>query len=264
MGPRMECGFCEGPFKEHWLNTRVHSQWPQFLSLHPSLLSQLPTFSSLWASCHAIWDFLKTESTLSQVLLLIKLCRQCFQHSLTMLSHFLSTTLVNDVVPTCQWHCLNSCQWRCPNSSMTLTQFFSMTLSQLLSMMLSQLVIDVVPTLVIDVVPTLVIDVVPTLFNDVVPTWNYIIHPSFKIALFHWDHSPVGISHNLGYPYHTCPMGDYSYYAYSLGDYPYHIFPWVLSISHLSQGGLSTPRFSHKGLSKPLTTTGSFAWWGEN
>ena len=104
MGPRMECGFCEGPFKEHWLNTRVHSQWPQFLSLHPSLLSQLPTFSSLWASCHAIWDFFKTESTLShtrehsvtlatlsQVLLLIKLCRQCFQHSLTMLSRFLST-----------------------------------------------------------------------------------------------------------------------------------------------------------------------------
>ena len=104
MGPRMECGFCEGPFKEHWLNTRVHSQWPQFLSLHPSLLSQLPTFSSLWASYHAIWDFLKTESTLSharehsetlatlsQVLLLIKLCRQCFQHSLTMLSRFLST-----------------------------------------------------------------------------------------------------------------------------------------------------------------------------
>ena len=98
-----------------------------------------------------------------------------------------------------------------------------------------------------------------SVWKRTIGTWN-LLYPSFIIALFHWDHCPLGtsqttivpkgtihttlvqwvllklsiphLSHgqlstpylacSMGdYPYHTCPKGDYSDHTYPMGDYPY-------------------------------------------
>ena len=92
-----------------------------------------------------------------------------------------------------------------------------------------------------------------SVWKRTIGTWN-LLYPSFIIALFHWDHCPLGTSqttivpkgtihttlvqwvllklsiphlsngYDWNYPYHTCPMGNY----------PRHILPLAWGTIHIT------------------------------